>query len=156
MARNNLKILGLISSYINKGRSADEAINKLLAKEGFSPDEIDEVCSWLKGLTINGDFCMAVKDDKGDFYVNRVQNTGEPLKINGDAYSFLVRLREMGLIDSKLHDEIIETAMLSADAEIGMDDIKGIAAMLIFDHASGQWRADIINALNDRWEKVYH
>lgn len=156
MARNNLKILGLISSFIKNGRSSDEAIDKWLVKEGFSHDEIDEVYSWLKGLTINGDFCMAVKDDKGDFYVNRVFNAGESLKINDEAYGFLVRLKEMGVIDSQLHDEIIETAMLSTDAEIGMDDIKGIAAMLIFDHASGQWRADIINALSDRWGKVYH
>lgn len=156
MKSNNLKILGLISSYIKKGGTSDEAIDKLLAKEGFSPDEIDKICSWLKGLTVNGDFCMAVKDDNGEFYVNKAINAGEPLKINDDAYGFLTRLKDTGLIDAKLHDEIIETAMLSADVEIGMDDIKGITAMLIFDHASNLLRADIISALSDRWRTVYH
>ena len=158
MASNSLKILRIIAGQITtSGATADGTSNiKWLLNEGFSADEIDEACSWLKNLTINGDLCMAIKDSNGDFYTNRVLNTSESLKINGDAYGFLIRLKEMGLIDAELQEEIIEMAMLAADDEIGMDDIKGITAMLVFDHTPSQWKSDIMDILNDRWEKIYH
>lgn len=158
MARNKLKILRMIASQvITSGASTDETSKmKWLLSEGFSPSEIDEACAWLKNLTLNGDLCMAIRDCNGDFYTNRVLNSTESLKINEDAYGFLIRLKEMGLIDSQLQEEIIEMAMLSAEDEIGMDDIKGITAMLIFDHSPSQWKSDITDILNDRWEKIYH
>jgi len=28
--------------------------------------------------------------------------------------------------------------------------------MLIFDHSPGQWKSDITDIINDRWEKIYH
>lgn len=99
---------------------------------------------------------MAIKDCNGDFYRNRVLNTKESLKINEEAYGFLIRLKEMGLIDADLQEEIIEMAMLAAEDDIGMDDIKGITAMLIFDQSPGQWKSDITDIINDRWDKIYH
>lgn len=156
MTRDSLKILRLIASYINKGESTGDVINKLLMKEGFSPDEIDKAYSWLKGLTMNGDLRVAIKDDNGDYYTNGGLNANEPLKINEDAYGFLIRLKEMGLVDAQLQEEIIEMAMLAAEDEIGIDDIKGITAMLIFDHSPNRWQSDIIDVLNGRGEKIYH
>lgn len=158
MGINRLKILKILASHvINSGDSVDMTSGiKWLQREGFSADEIEEACAWLKNLTLNGDLCMALKDCNGDFYKNRVLNTTESLKINEDAYGFLIRLKEMGLIDRTLQEEIIEIAMLAADDEIGMDDIKGITAMVIFDHSPSQWKSDIMNIINDRWERVYH
>lgn len=147
----------MIASQLIKGAPTDESYGmKWLLNEGFSPEEVEEACSWLKNLTLNGDLCMAIKDCNGNFYTNRVLNTTESLKINEDAYGFLIRLKEMGLIDNDLQEEIIEMAMLAAEDEIGMDDIKGITAMLIFDHSPSQWKSDIMDILSDRWEKIYH
>jgi Smg protein len=158
LSRNNLKILRMIASYpVTRGGASDGVGDiKWLLCEGFSPEEIEEACSWLKGLTLNGDLCMAIRDSSGNFYTNRVLSNAEALKISEDAYGFLIRLREMGLIDSRLQEEIIEMAMLAAEDEIGMDDIKGITAMLIFDYSPGQWKSDMMDALNDRWEEIYH
>ena len=158
MAGKRLKILRMLTTHIVGRRASTDGSSgiKWLLNEGFSADEIEEACAWLKGLTLNGDLCMAIKDCNGDFYRNRVLNTTESLKINEEAYGFLIRLKEMGLIDADLQEEIIETAMLAADDDIGMDDIKGITAMLIFDHSPGQWKSDITDIINDRWEKIYH
>lgn len=158
MSGSRLKILRMLSTHIvgRRGSSDENSCIKWLLDEGFSADEIEAACTWLKGLTLNGDLCMAIKDSNGDFYRNRVLNSTESLKINEEAYGFLIRLKEMGLIDSALQEEIIEMAMLAIDDEIGMDDIKGITAMLIFDHSPGQWKSDITDIINDRWDKIYH
>ena len=158
MAGSRLKILRMLATRISGRRASADGSSglKWLLNEGFSADEIEEACAWLKGLTLNGDLCMAIKDCNGDFYRNRVLNTKESLKINEEAYGFLIRLKEMGLIDADLQEEIIEMAMLAAEDDIGMDDIKGITAMLIFDHSPGQWKSDITDIINDRWEKIYH
>lgn len=156
MARNSLKILRMIAGHIADSGPDRPFGLKWLQKEGFSQEEVEEACTWFKNLTVNGDLCMAIKDADGNFYTNRVLNTTEALKISEEAYGFLIRLKELGLIDSQLQEEIIETAMLAVEDEIGMDDIKGIAAMLIFDHSPSQWKSDIMDVLNDRWEKIYH
>jgi len=155
---NKLKILRILASQIadTKAPSGGNSGIKWLMNEGFSPEEIEEACAWLKGLTLNGDLCMAIKGKNGEFYTNRVLNASESLKINEEAYGFLIRLKEMGLIDADLQEEIIETAMMAADDEIGMDDIKGITAMLIFDQSPSQWKSDITDIINGRWEKIYH
>lgn len=158
MAGSRLKILRLLAAHLlGRRASADDSSGiKGLLNKGFSAEEIEEACAWLKGLTLNGDLCMAIKDCNGDFYRNRVLNTKESLKINEEAYGFLIRLKEMGLIDADLQEEIIEMAMLAAEDDIGMDDIKGITAMLIFDQSPGQWKSDITDIINDRWDKIYH
>ncbi|MEK6725489.1 MAG: DUF494 family protein [Deltaproteobacteria bacterium] len=158
MAGSRLKILRMLATNILGRRGSVDGSSglKWLLNEGFSAYEIEEACAWLKGLTLNGDLYMAIKDCNGDFYRNRVLNTKESLKINEEAYGFLIRLKEMGLIDADLQEEIIEMAMLAAENDIGMDDIKGITAMLIFDHSPGQWKSDITDIINDRWEKIYH
>lgn len=158
MAGNRLKILRMLATHIvDRRASADGSSGiKWLMSEGFSPDEIEEACSWLKDLTLNGDLCMAIKGANGEFYTNRVLNSTESLKINEEAYGFLIRLKEMGLINADLQEEIIEMAMMAAENEIGMDDIKGITAMLIFDHSPSQWKSDMTDIINDRWEKIYH
>lgn len=158
MGRNSLRILRVIANQlISDGTSANGTFDKRwLLKEGFSPEEIDEASSWLRNLALSSDLCMAIKDSSGNYCTNRVLNAEESLKISEDAYGFLIRLKEMGFIDSELQEEIIEMAMLAVEDEIGMDDIKGITAMLIFDHSPSQWKSDITDMLNDRWEKIYH
>lgn len=56
------------------------------------------------------------------------------LSISEGAHKFLIQLKDAGLINEKMEEEVFNRLMISKTDKITMDDLKRMSAIVIFEH----------------------
>ena len=108
--------------------------NELISK-GYSENEINLAYSWIFNHLQSG------KDrPKEEFeYVadsNRLLHDLEKIIISSEAYGYLLQMRHLGLLSDFDLELVIEKSISLGTSDISLDDIKTIAASLIFNSDS--------------------
>jgi Smg protein len=157
MRERFLDIVTVIARYIfEEGRGADEeqAITEELVAEGYDPREVAEAFEWLEQVAAT----RVGRPEGGalDDSAARVLTPTERLKIHSQAFGFLIRLRQLGLIDGRVLERILERAMDVEAEEIGLDEIRAIAALVIFDRSPQEVPGHLADVAEERRERVYH
>ncbi len=107
----------------------DSLIENLIER-GYSEEEIEELFSWL--FEMAGPNPERVHDDITT--VNRcwrVLHGWEKMVILPEAFGYLLRLEQFGLLNSDQMETIIEKAILTGERGIDLEGIKSIAASVI-------------------------
>ncbi len=159
MRERFLDIVTLLAQYmLEEGRSPDDeqAIAEELIAEGYDPEDVREAFAWVERLVGTRAGGAALADLAGPDQSTRVLTPTEALKILPAAHGFLLRLRQLGLIDASVQERILERAMAVDADEIGLDEIKAIAALVLFNGAPDEWRGQLLDVLDDRRDRLYH
>ncbi|MCR4439343.1 MAG: DUF494 family protein [bacterium] len=102
-----------------------------LLKQGYTESEIDLAFSWLfEKAGCNYENLSAIRTPMSLY---RVLHAAEKMVIRPEAYSYLLQLRQLGLIDDQQLEEAIERAMQMGVSPVDTEDIKEIAATVMFD-----------------------
>jgi Smg protein len=103
-----------------------------LISEGYNPDEIIDAFAWIRNYALNlyQDVRMTKVYDRPETF--RVLNEEERVRFSVKAWGFLIKLRELGIIDDQLREEIIDKAFLLVDDEVELDDIMIVASLVLF------------------------
>jgi Smg protein len=157
MRERFLDIVTLIARYMfeeGRGTEDEQAITDALVAEGYERRDVQEAFEWLEQVAAAR---AGRPDDRApDDGAARVLTPAEQLKINPQAFGFLIRLRQLGLADTLALERILERAMGVDTDEIGLDEVRAIAALVIFDKGPQEVHGHLLNAAEERRERVYH
>lgn len=65
---------------------------------------------------------------------HRTRSVEEQLSFSPEAFGYLIRLENSGLIDPSQREEILERALVTFDDEIGEEEIKTVSRLVLQDH----------------------
>lgn len=153
MRERVLAIVNLIAQYFleeQEIRSENELVEELLAI-GFDADEIDAAFSWMENQTLQ------LPRDAGlsaPILSHRVFSGEEQRILGRDARGFLIRLRNAGILDEELFEEIIGRTVEMNDEEVSLREIRTITVLALFVRSQHQWRQEFDSLLEDDWGRL--
>ena len=106
-------------------------LSKELVSLGYTENEINLAFSWIfnhlqnKQLGAEEEFQLAENS-------NRILHDVEKMVITADAYGYLLQMTHLGLLTDYDLELVIERALSIGTSNITLEDVKSIAASLIF------------------------
>ncbi|MFH1008160.1 MAG: DUF494 family protein [Candidatus Latescibacterota bacterium] len=138
MQERVLEILVYLIGEYNQHQGSLHNISNLsqgLVGLGYTENEINTAFSWL-AERLRGQSTAISSDEemKEGVQGHRMLHEVERLILTPKAFGYLIQLRELGLIDAYQMETIIERAMLMGSKNVAQDDIKALAASVLFEN----------------------
>lgn len=117
-----------------------------LRSAGFDAVQVSRAFEWLQGLaTQEEDITYGSVDGSSP---NRVLTAEERLKIDLECQGFLIYLEQVGVLDPKSRELVIERVMALRSEEIDIEQLKWIILMVLFNlpgrEESFLWMEDLV------------
>lgn len=104
-------------------------------EQGYQPKEVESAFAWIARFVAGPLYGHAlVPEPIASHGGLRARSTEEQLSFSPEAFGYLLRLENSGLIDPSLREEILERALVTFDDEIGEEEIKAVSRMVLMDH----------------------
>lgn len=128
--RNNsiLDLIIFLAKRIRLGENLAEIKQDSL--NGYNSSEISAAYSWL--LQKHPSVANKKKSDPGIYH--RVLHFAERMLISPEAYGYLLEMVNIGLIDNKAMEHIIERVMFQSSEPIDLEKVKHLVENYIFDN----------------------
>lgn len=131
--------------YEKKTRPTVDEMHEELGAAGFEQSDIDRALAWLLDLNDLQEGDMLKVPSK---YSVRQFTETEMRKISPESRGFLYQLTQMGVIDTRLREILIQKLMVLDEEEISLDDMKWVTLMAIFNkpgcEAESVWLEQLI------------
>jgi uncharacterized protein Smg (DUF494 family) len=131
------KIVELIVFLMREIRQSHD-ISKIdvskLKESGYSQSEISTALSWIYDKINLREPLKKAKGERAKSY--RIFHEAERQILTKEARGFLVEMYELGLIDHVDMENIIERSLMLGSNVIDRDEIKSIAAGVLFEHSA--------------------
>ena len=153
MRERVLAIVNLIAQYFleeQDPKSESDLVEELLAI-GFDADEIDAAFNWMENHTLRA---MPSQELAVPVVTHRVFTGEEQRYLTREARGFLVRLRNTGILDEELFEEIVHKSVQFTDEEVSLKEIKTITVLALFARSQHQWRQEFDCLLEDDWSRL--
>jgi len=119
-----------------KPKESYKDLSKELKDQGYSEPEINFAFSWVLNI-----FQNRQQNSKNEFeYLagsTRVLHEVEKMVIAPDAYGYLLQIRHLNLISDSDMELILDRAMTMGTTSVDLEDIKALAASIIFESENG-------------------
>lgn len=157
MRERVLAIMTLIAQYVmeNRDPSAEVDIVEELLASGFEEEEIDAAFTWMETISQS----LRPRAQLEESFVVPPQRIYTPEEVRAftvEARGFLTRLRNLGIIDDPIQEEIIEKAMRMAEDEVGLKELKTITALVLLARSQDEWQRELDCIFEDDWSRLYH
>ncbi len=154
------RLLGIIHTIVVSGPDVLDSeptrsrLEQRLLADGFLKEEIEAVFEWFS--------LPAVREEMLARYhkmlaVEKDDEAPDPsiATIRPDALSFLRALKETGLIDETIEEEVVNQLVLTHHGEVGLEDMKRVVATAIFEHQfnSGD---EYYNIFDEEWRLLFN
>jgi len=118
--------------------------------EGFQAGEVEAALAWIgRFITepVHGSPWSSETFTSRGF---RTRSVEEQISFSPEAFGYLMRLENSGLIDPPQREEILERALGTFDDEIGEEEIKTVSRLVLQDHgiASPDSEADPLELMD--------
>lgn len=156
MRERVLAIVTILARYFMEERnliSETELVEELLSV-GFDEEEIDAAFNWMQGLSPSSDASTQQKPLTP--YVQRIFTNEECRLLSDDARGFLIKLRNLGILDDEAQEEIIDRAFQLEEEEISLKEIKVMTALSLFARSNEDWRREVDCLLGDDWSRMFN
>lgn len=133
MQERLIEIIVYLLGEFNQPQSKDnyKDLSKELVSLGYSENEINLAFSWISNHIqeqqngANDEFTYAP-------HSNRILHDVEKMIITAEAYGYLLQMTHLGLLSDFDLELVVERALSIGSANITVDDVKSIAASIIF------------------------
>ncbi len=115
----------------NRTNENYHTLSQELSARGYSNVEINFALNWI----FNNLSQKQGKIDQDIEYssrANRLLHQLERIILTPEAYGYLLQMHQLGLLNDAEFEEVIDGAILEASPVIDIDDIKRIAALVVF------------------------
>ncbi len=131
-----MAIIGIISDYladeVDLFEQEEEIVDDLVSL-GFDFPEIETAFGWIANLSQGKELNLDLLDLEPESDFQRHFSPEERLRLSSDARIWLSKLRQVEIVDQVVIEDIFDQAiLLSGKNIIGLEDIKVIAAMVVF------------------------
>ena len=154
MRERVLAIVSFIAQYFLDDRdmmTESDLVEELMAI-GFEADEIDAAFCWMESQSISAPMTEISLGELPRNY--RVFSTDENKVLTAEARGFLTRLYAMGIIDTKLQEDVIAKAIQVAEDEVSLKEIKTITVLALFANSHNEWRKEYDCLLEEDWSRL--
>ena len=153
MRERVLAIVSLIAQYFLEDRdltSEGDLVDELLSI-GFDSDEIDAAFNWMENQALHPPAQTELLPPMTSY---RVFTDEEKRVLDVEARGFLARLRDMGILNNEVQEEIILKALQLADEDLSLKEIKTITVLTLFARAQNDWCREYDCLLDDDWSRL--
>jgi uncharacterized protein Smg (DUF494 family) len=143
------RLMDLVVLVAEMSRGADRQhveFDKELTRRGYSPDEIGHAVFWFSSRTATRDAQRRCG--------TRVLSEFERMSLSTEAYGYLYRLQNLGLIDARQFETIVARAIPMGGDKVGIEEVKSIAYAVIFDKEPGDLEEDVFGGFDADGEPV--
>lgn len=150
-----LSIVTIIARFILSGHDipGESDLVENLISAGFEAEEIDAAFRWMEQLSLNP---AARLEPCFRPPTQRVFSPEEMRLFSLEARGFLIKLRSLGLVEELVLEEIIAKAGAEAREMVSLDEIRQLAAQILFVHAQSEWHREVESILDDDWTGFLH
>jgi len=120
--------------------------DKELSSRGYSADEIGHAVFWYSS--------RPAQREGQRYRVTRVLSEFERMSLATEAYGYLYRLQNLGLIDARQFEAIVTRAIPMGGDKVGIEEVKSIAYTVIFDKDPGNLEEDVFGGFDADSEPV--
>lgn len=148
-----MAIVSLIAQYFLEDRdltSEGDLVDELLSI-GFDADEIDAAFNWMENQALHSPDQTELLTPMTSY---RIYTDEEKRVLDVDVRGFLARLRDMGILNNDVHEEIVLKALQIADEDLSLKEIKTITILTLFAHAQNDWCREFDCLLDDDWSRL--
>ncbi len=160
MYQRVMAIIEIIADYladdVDLYEQEEEIVDDLVSM-GFDFPEIETAFSWIANLSRGRELNhqLLELEPKGEF--QRLFTRQEQRLFSPAVRNWLVRLRQFGILDQIVIEDIIDQAMYLEGGRVGLDEIKVIATMVVsLGSADPETRDRFLSYLADDREIVFH
>ena len=128
------RLMDLVMLVAEMSRSADRRpveLDQELTRRGYSTEEIEHAVFWISSRP------EASRTSIRPTRTMRVLSEFERMSLSIEAYDYLYRLQNLGIIDSRQFETILARAIPVGAEKVHAEDVKGIACAVIFNRDMG-------------------
>jgi uncharacterized protein Smg (DUF494 family) len=143
------RLMDLVVLVAEMSRGADRQhveFDKELSGRGYSADEIGHAVFWFSSRPA----IREMHRHRG----TRVLSEFERMSLSTEAYGYLFRLQNLGLVDARQFETIVARAIPMGADKVGIEDVKSIAYAVIFDKDPGDLEEDVFGEFDTDAEPV--
>ncbi|MEK7250097.1 MAG: DUF494 family protein [Bacteroidota bacterium] len=148
MKERVVEILVYLMAEIDANKRLSEIDLDDLKSKGYTQSEISAAFSWLydnlpvqDGVVVRG--AIASKESR------RVLHDAEKLMMTTDAQGYLMQLCEVGLLENRDLENVIERAMMSGFEKLSMYEMREIVAAVLFARSNNWYESRSMLNNND-------
>jgi Smg protein len=150
-----LAIVSIIAQYVMDERqlpAGSDIVEELLAS-GYEAEEIDAAFHWMESLSLR-----RVDQPAKSLVIpsQRIFTAEECQSLSREARGFLVQLRQLGILDDEVQEDIIQKALNMGEEELALKDIKTLTALSLFARSQHEWLREVDCFMEDDWARMYH
>jgi len=143
------RFMDLVVLLVEMTRTSNKSfgeMDKELVSLGYSAEEIEQAFSWVSSQWHRVDHGLA----GGEAGVPvRVLSPWESTVLDTEAYSYLLRLQALGLVDDDQFERIMYRILPFRGEQLGVTEIKALAGSVIFDLGGDEFENELLSMLDD-------
>jgi uncharacterized protein Smg (DUF494 family) len=143
------RLMDLVVLVAEMSRGADRQhveFDKELSSRGYSQAEIGHAVFWFSS--------RPTSREGHRHHGTRVLSEFERLSLSTEAYGYLFRLQNLGLIDARQFETIVARAIPMGGDKVGIEDVKSIAYTVIFDKDASDLDEDVFGGFDADSEPI--
>jgi uncharacterized protein Smg (DUF494 family) len=144
MVARLMDLLVLVVELTRKSDKSFKELDKELVHLGYSSEEIEQAMFWVSNQWHRvdrgaGAGCPAF----------RVLSPWETVALETDAYSYLLKLQNLGIVDEDQFERIMYRILPFRGEKLDLSDIKALAGTVVFEMVSDELEGEPFNVLDD-------
>jgi uncharacterized protein Smg (DUF494 family) len=136
MKEKVVEILVYIMSEIQENKRLQEIDIGELKSKGYTQSEISAAFSWLYDNVQFGEVQFA-RPSQAARSSRRVFHEAEKQVLSTESQGYLIQLRELGLLDDRDLESVIERAMMAGYEKLSVEEVRDIVTAVLFAKQSG-------------------
>ena len=141
-----MDLVVLVVELTQKNDKSFRDLDKELVHLGYSSEEIEQAFSWVSSQWHRVDHSLAADIDRPAV---RVLSPWEALALDIEAYSYLLKLQNLGLVDEDQFERIMYRLLPFRGETLAVGDIKALAGSIIFDLGIEDFENELLQVLDD-------
>jgi uncharacterized protein Smg (DUF494 family) len=141
-----VEILVFLMSEMQENKSLHEVDLSELRDRGYTTSEISAAFSWLYENS-RTDRMESIRSGKAGAGSRRIFHDAEKTVLSTPAQGYIIQLNELGLIDDREVEIVLDRAMSSGYAGLTVQEVRDLVAMVLFsgDRSTGGGGHSMLN-----------
>ena len=142
MVTRLMDLLVLLVELTQKSDKSFKELDKELIHLGYSTEEIEQAFFWVSSQWHRADHEVTAEIDRPAF---RVLSPWEAVALDTEAYSYLLKLQNLGIIGEDQFERIMHRILPFRGERLGLGDIKALAGAVVFELGSEEFENELLD-----------